>query len=122
MHRYVFSARLYIWIALAFAAACNGLPAESISAEQAPLQGPNGISADLVIDTQWAQGYCARVIVSNHHATATTNRWSVGLDLRTSTTYTTWTGVFSGSTGSVTVTPTTYNAAIPPGGNTQLGL
>src|SRR6185369_14457442 len=48
--------------------------------------------------------------------------WSVGLNLGAATTFTTWDGVFSANTGSVVVTPQTYNAAIAHGASTQFGV
>jgi cellulose binding protein with CBM2 domain len=116
-----FVRRLAIWVALGILPACGAAP-EQIDVRQSGLLGTNGISAELVIDTQWGTGYCARVIVSNGHPTATTGTWSVGLKLDAAVTYTTWQGVFSGNTGAVTVTPLAQNAAIPPSANTQFGL
>jgi len=116
-----FGRRLAIWVALGILPACSSTP-EQIDVRQSALLGANGISAELVIDTQFGTGYCARVIVSNAHPTATTGTWSVGLKLDAAVTYTTWQGVFSGNTGAVTVTPLAQNAAIPPSANTQFGL
>jgi hypothetical protein len=118
-----------LWAAVAMATAtapaCGGVPAEPAeteTAQAAALQGANGISADLVMDSQWGQGYCARVVLANHHPSATTGTWSVALDLGAATTFTTWDGVFSGNTGRVTVGPQPYNAAIPPSGTAAFGL
>jgi cellulase/cellobiase CelA1 len=65
-----FVRRLPIWMALGILPACGGSP-EQIDVRQSALQGANGINAELVIDTQWSTGYCARVIVSNGHRAAT---------------------------------------------------
>jgi hypothetical protein len=116
----VTSCSLLMVLALAFG--CSDIPREHVGTSSAALSGPNGISADLVLDSQWDQGYCARVVVSNHHPSATTGSWSVGLNLGPSTTFTTWDGVFSGNTGSVTVTPDSSNMAILPAESKQFGL
>jgi hypothetical protein len=116
-----FVRRLAICVALGILPACDSVP-EQIELRQSALLGANGISADLVIDTQFGSGYCARVIVRNGHPTATTGTWTVGLKLDAAVTYTTWQGVFSGNTGLVTVTPLAQNAAIPPSASTQFGL
>lgn len=110
---------------IAIAAGCGGLPTETrekVGTSSAALTGANGISADLVLDSQWGQGYCARVIVRNAHPSATTGTWSVSLDVGPGTTFTTWDGVFSGSTGVVTVTPQAQNAAIPPAASREFGV
>ena len=63
-----FGRRLAIWVALGILPACSSTP-EQIDVRQSALLGANGISAELVIDTQFGTGYCARVIVSNAHPT-----------------------------------------------------
>jgi hypothetical protein len=53
--------------------------------------------------------------VINNAAVPTTN-WNVVVNLNGSTTYTTWNGVFTGTSGTITVTPAaTFNQAVPPG-------
>ncbi|WP_437876276.1 cellulose binding domain-containing protein [Sorangium sp. So ce513] len=107
--------------ALALLPACGSGSTEALGSSQAALQGANGISADLVIDSQWGQGYCASVTVSNQHPSATTGTWSVELDVGPGAIFSSWNGAFSGTTGQITVTPQ-GNAAIPPSGNAQLGF
>ena len=82
----------------------------------------NGIGASLVLDSQWNEGYCARIIVTNQHPSATTGTWSVELNLGASSAQDPWGGSFSGSTGQVTVNPAGYNAAIAPSQSTQFGF
>ncbi len=89
-------------------------PAERTGTSRAALEGPNGIGADLVLDSEWGQGYCARIVVRNEHPSATTGTWSVEVDLGASTTFATWDGAFGGNTGLVTVTAMPQNQAIPP--------
>ncbi len=106
--------------------ACSGpssdAPAEHAGASRAALDGLNGISANLEFDSQWGQGYCVRVVLENAHPSATTGTWEVVVDLGAATTFTTWDGVFSGSTGVVSVTPEVYNAAVPPAESRQFGF
>ena len=116
---------LGLFLALPILSACSDVSSqggEEVGSTRAALQGPNGISADLVIDSHWAQGYCARVVVRNQHPTATTGTWSVGMNLGPGTTFTTWDATFSGNTGNVTVTPVPHNTAIAPGGTAQFGV
>ena len=108
--------------AAALAAGCGGVTDEPTAVSTARLAGANGIDAELVFDSQWGQGYCARVIVRNDHPSATTGTWSVALNVGAGTTFTTWDAVFSGDTGVVTVTPQSSNAAIPPSETRQFGL
>jgi len=120
-------AALYLsGVVVCVSSACSQGSGEQVRGEQigvsaAALQGPNGIQADLVTDSEWGQGYCVRVVVRNRHPSATTRTWSVGLDLGSSTTFATWDGAFSANTGVVTVTPR-HNAAIAPSGSTQFGF
>ncbi|WP_437676908.1 cellulose binding domain-containing protein [Sorangium sp. So ce131] len=108
--------------ALALLPACSDGSTEPISTSQAALQGANGINADLVIDSQWGQGYCTHVVVSNQHPSATTGTWSVGLNVGPGAIFSSWDGTFSGSTGQITVTPQGNNAAIPASGSVQFGF
>src|SRR5688572_17134140 len=106
MHNFSFQSRWNTWAAAALALlpACSDGSTEPIGASQAALQGANGISADRVIDSQWGQGYCARIVVSNQHPSATTGTWSVALDVGPGAIFSSWDGTFSGSTGQITVT------------------
>ncbi|WP_437938196.1 cellulose binding domain-containing protein [Sorangium sp. So ce341] len=108
--------------ALALLPACGDGSKELIDTAQVALEGANGISADRVMDSQWGQGYCTRIIVSNQHPSATTGTWSVGLDVGPGAIFSSWDGTFSGSTGQITVTPLGNNAAIPPSGDVEFGF
>ncbi|WP_437856086.1 cellulose binding domain-containing protein [Sorangium sp. So ce363] len=125
MHNFSFQSRWDTWVAaaaLALLPACSDGSTESIGTSQAALQGANGISADRVMDSQWAQGYCAHIVVSNQHPSATTGTWSVALDVGPGAIFSSWDGTFSGSTGQITVTPQGSNAAIPPSESRQFGF
>lgn len=125
MHNFSFQSRWDMWMAaaaLSLLPACSDGSTEPIGTSQAALQGANGISADRVIDSQWGQGYCAHIVVSNQHPSATTGTWSVALDVGPGAIFSSWDGTFSGSTGQITVTPQGGNAAIPPSGSRQFGF
>src|SRR5215216_4915870 len=112
----------FLLLTAALTAGCSGAAHEQLETSSAGLKGANGIGAEVVLDSQWDQGYCARVIVSNEHPSATTGTWSVTLDVGPGATFSTWDGVFSGNTGIVTVTPHSSNAAIPPSQQRQFSL
>jgi Ca2+-binding RTX toxin-like protein len=95
----------------------NGLCSASVCR---PSDGPAGNFAGLVqasrqITSDFGSGYCAVLRIINNAAVPTTN-WSVVVNLNGSTTYTTWNGGFTGSSGTITVTPAAAsNQAVPPG-------
>jgi hypothetical protein len=75
------------------------------------------LQAALTITTDWGSGYCAALDVINN-ALAPTINWNVELDIPQATTFTTWNGFFTASTGLVTVFPAgndNYNFQIQPG-------
>src|SRR5262249_17214877 len=66
------------------------------------------------ITTDWGGGYCAALQVTNNAAVPTTN-WSTVVNLNNTTTYTTWNGNFTGTSGTITITPAAaFNQAVPP--------
>jgi cellulase/cellobiase CelA1 len=62
------------------------------------------VTAALNIFTDWGGGYCATIRVMNGAATPTTG-WTVGLNLNQSSIYTSWNGLFSGSSGGISIAP-----------------
>ena len=52
----------------------------------------------------WGGGYCTSLLVTNTSASPVTD-WSVAVDTNAATIATTWNGVFSGSSGQVTIQP-----------------
>jgi hypothetical protein len=75
----------------------------------------SGLTATLTTTTDWGSGYCMVINITNGNTLPTTS-WQVGLDFKGTTSYTTWNGVFSGTTGPVTVGPVAaWNAVIPSG-------
>lgn len=61
-----------------------------------------------------AEGYCVNLVVTNTSSVPVTG-WSVNIDTNQSTMYTSWNGLFSGTSGPVQVQPQfSFNQTIPP--------
>lgn len=72
---------------------------------------PSGdVDAVVNVTQNWGSGYCATINVTNNAGSATTG-WSVELAMNGSMIYTSWNGVFSGST----VTNVGWNGVVNPG-------
>lgn len=83
---------------------------DSVTVEVRP-----GFTAGFELVTDWGQGYCASLRVSNGSPQATTD-WEVTLDLGDSTLTENWDSVFSGGTGIVSVGPEhDWQFAVPSG-------
>jgi cellulase/cellobiase CelA1 len=65
---------------------------------------PSGVSATLQITNDWGAGYCGQLFVTNT-GSATANNWWVSLDTNQSTIYDDWNGIFSASSGAITIYP-----------------
>jgi hypothetical protein len=78
--------------------------------------GAGGLSARLVVtsDPSWTTGYCANIEITNNSTRPTTN-YTVTLNMQGTTSYDRWGGTHSGTTGTVTVTPFSWNTVIQPG-------
>jgi cellulase/cellobiase CelA1 len=73
------------------------------------------VQAAVSVTTDWGAGYCAVLHVINNAQTAALT-WSVDLNIQQATTYTTWNGTFSGSSGIVNVAPSqSFNQTIAAG-------
>jgi hypothetical protein len=80
-----------------------------------PTPGDDGLRTTLNIDSDWGTGYCATLNVTNDTSETAVN-FSVVLNMNGTSIYTSWNGNFSGSTGSVTVTPAfDWNRVLEPG-------
>ena len=108
---------------LGWMAACgSGKPGEATGVVRNAVESPDGlVSAVLSYTSDWGTGYCANVHVSNSGSTATT-AWSVAIALNQSTVTSSWSGQFATSGDQLTATPLGWNAAIQPGGATDLGF
>jgi hypothetical protein len=73
--------------------------------------------ATLDVSSEWDEGYCANVIITNHGSTNITD-WTVALNLNASTVYTIWSANLKGNT----VTPLSHNATVLPGGMVNFGF
>jgi Ca2+-binding RTX toxin-like protein len=73
------------------------------------------VSTALTFTTDWGDGYCAVLNVTNSAATLATS-YMINLNTGASTIFTSWNGTFSGVTGAVSVVPAfPWNATLDPG-------
>jgi poly(hydroxyalkanoate) depolymerase family esterase len=105
-------------------------PSPSASASASPSPTPTGTGgtgapgACKVTDaiSAWNTGLTENLTVTNTGTTAV-NGWKLAFTLAAGQTITsTWNATIAPTTGAVTATNLSYNAAIPPGGNTTLGF
>ncbi|MGC4066707.1 MAG: cellulose binding domain-containing protein [Polyangiaceae bacterium] len=81
----------------------------------------SAISATAVANSDWPQGYCAEVKITNNSAAAVLD-WTVTLDVGAATISNAWGGVFSGATGLVKVTAPPYGTPIAAGSSISAGF
>ncbi len=93
----------------------SGLFCVGGSCELPPGGSVNPVFTELVFDTDWGSGYCARLSVTNDSA-ATATGFTVTLAMNGATIYTSWNATFSGGS-MVTVTPFASHATLTPGEN-----
>jgi hypothetical protein len=80
------------------------------------------LEAGLVVTTDWGSGFCVTLDVTNGTSQPTTN-WRVDMDASRTTVVTSWNGTFSGSSGTISITPLDWNRVIAPGAtNSSVGL
>jgi hypothetical protein len=86
-------------------------------------QAVSSLTASLTVTSTWRTGYCVTVDAKNN-GSLPTKSWKVGLNLNGGTIYTSWNGSFTGSSGSINVTPCcSWNSVIQPGQvNNQAGF
>ncbi|HYQ02730.1 MAG TPA: cellulose binding domain-containing protein [Polyangiaceae bacterium] len=98
-------------------AVSTGDSGEQVGAQTDALTG-NGA---LQIQSDWGNGYCAVVTLTNGLTASTTN-WQAAIDLKGSTITSSYSANFPGKTGVITVTPVNYNTAIQPNQSIQFGF
>jgi hypothetical protein len=81
----------------------------------------NGVSGTLTFQSDWTQGYCANVAISNT-GTAATTTWQVVIQLNQSSITSFWSATSAQSGTVLTVTPLAWNAAIAAGASTTFGF
>ncbi|HZP51281.1 cellulose binding domain-containing protein [Actinocrinis sp.] len=99
-------------------------PSSSPSASPSASSTGSGAGACKVSDTvsAWNTGLTENITVTNTGSTAV-NGWKLGFTLPSGQTVTSsWNATISPSSGAVTATNVSYNAAIPPGGSTSFGF
>jgi hypothetical protein len=95
----------------------------SASRTSAGPSGPAGACAvTSTVTSSWSTGYQTTITVTNN-GPATSAAWTVNFGFpATQTIANSWNAVVSQSSQQVTANNQTYNAAIPPGGNTTWGM
>jgi hypothetical protein len=74
------------------------------------------LTASLTVFADWGSGYCADLTVNNP-ASIPTRSWTATVTTGAATIYDTWNGTFSGTTGTITITPSfSWNQVIPAHG------
>lgn len=107
----------------ALLSACTGpIDDAPVGIKKAALTSVGGLEARFVAHSTWNEGYCGEVTLTNTHESASVSDWSVMLDLQQSSLQNGWSGIFTSSNGSLTVTPEAYNATIVPGASTNFGF
>jgi lysophospholipase L1-like esterase len=99
-------------------------PSASASASASPSASATGSGACKVSDavSAWNTGLTENITVTNTSGAAV-NGWRLSFTLPGGQTVTNaWNATISPSSGAVTATNVSYNAAIPPGGNTSFGF
>jgi len=78
--------------------------------------------ATVAVNDNWNGGYCATLNIRNN-GTKVTKTWSALLNMNGTSISNSWNGTFSAKTGSVTLTPISWNSAIQPATtNTSIGF
>jgi len=94
-------------------------PAASTSSSPPPSSTQAGVQATIQIESQWTNGYCAKVIVKNT-GTTSMQSWTVVLNTNAATISQSWNLTLSSSSGQVTLTPqANWNGALSPGAATD---
>lgn len=116
-----FSLSIFSATLLALAAGCGaeiGDDAEGMLLQELTA---SGVTGTLRLDNDWGGGYCASVTLRNQSSSAVTN-WTVVMNSGGSTVNNLWSGKFTQSGSTVTVTPESYNASIPTASETSFGF
>jgi endo-1,4-beta-xylanase len=77
--------------------------------------------ATLTYQSDWGSGFCANVTVTNSGSVSATG-WNVVINLNQATVTSSWSATFASSSGMLTVTPNSWNGAIPANGSVTFGI
>src|ERR1700723_3148024 len=103
-------------------AGCSGTGSEGTNESLASVSiAGTGVSGTLTFQSDWTQGYCADVAISNTGSTPTT-AWQAIINLNQSSITSFWSATSAQSVTDLTVTPLAWNAAIAPGASTTFGF
>ncbi|HSY22904.1 MAG TPA: cellulose binding domain-containing protein [Polyangiaceae bacterium] len=83
--------------------------------------GATGVSGSLSLQSDWGQGYCANVTVTNS-GSATTTSWTAVVNLNQSALSNAWSATTALSGTTLTATPLSWNAALAPNASTTFGF
>jgi hypothetical protein len=72
------------------------------------------LTATLPVTSNWGTGYCVNLAITNNGSAATSS-WTAVVNTNQSTTYVSWNGVFTGTSGAITIRPVSFNSVIQPG-------
>ncbi len=79
-------------------------------------QAPSGsVTARVNYLDNWGSGYCAELVITNG-TLSTINTWAATLNLNQATLTSSWNGAFAGAGAQRSVTPSSWNATLAPGG------
>ncbi|HAE58115.1 MAG TPA: hypothetical protein DCG54_01045 [Anaerolineae bacterium] len=97
-------------------------PTPTITPTHTPTQHPSAACAVTYSMNDWGSGFTANVTIANNGSTAI-NGWTLAWAFPGSQTITNlWSGSYTQSGQSVSVTNLGYNANIPPNGNVNFGF
>jgi hypothetical protein len=78
------------------------------------------LTGNLVIGSDWGDGYCAKVYLKNTGTSATTT-WTTKIDIGSATLRDNFNSTIVGTTGVISVTPVKHNSIIDPGSEKNFG-
>jgi glucuronoarabinoxylan endo-1,4-beta-xylanase len=112
--------RATILSAVGFVAAGCGTARDASELTEQAL-GATGVSGSLALQSDWGQGYCANVTVTNS-GSATTTSWTAVVNLNQSALSNAWSATTALSGTTLTATPLSWNAALAPNASTTFGF
>jgi endo-1,4-beta-xylanase len=99
----------------------GGTPSPSPSSSSS--QGGTGTCRVTNSVSAWNTGLTDNITITNTGTAAAINGWSLKFTMASGQTITSgWNATYSPTTGQVTATNISYNAALPPGGSTTIGF
>lgn len=91
----------------------------NVTFKAAPL---SPLTADYTVGTQWSTGFGASIVINNVSASESVSNWTVTLVMPEGTTISGWNGIYTQVGNVVTITNTSWNGTIAPGGSVSIGM